>query len=562
MATESNDDHQREWLGRIKEQVKQKLGANKWRDSHWNTEFVKEVALWLHEDQRDDDDVVDTAAGLIKYGIKKKEDLSNVADNKKEFRDTLESKGVLPAICDLLFSKLPPPQQDGHDRRPPLHPASPTLTDVIMEIRSMKAGATPNLTPASFGSKEIERLSNANLITKYKGVAGQASVLKESEVKLLGEMTTEHHVVTFLTPYLEDVFEGMGGYSIVNSEEYPWLQTSENTKYNQKPDLLLCHDSTYTKKAPFSTKDEHLRKMRRQADKFGILSDWRLRKCIGATFEATVKIDNQAFGEVINYGAHICFDGGPVHTRLILFDISHFWLIECTSGTVSYVTKCDWTTPGSRSLLSGFQLKDKLMELLKCACENFRVEARPDAFLGAGAFGFVFQVYQLGREKPMALKLVLCGEESDDEVRDLESEMISMQKAKALCRESVMGVVEDGFNTFDGFGGALLLSDVGAAVPKKRYKDLILSLVGLHEQDIIHGDPRVQNAVLVDDSLCWIDFRNARLSMHSAMKKQADMETLLKSLGVLPGDSKEYVKAYDGTRARADVIVSLLSDER
>jgi len=95
-----------EWLAQIEKSVEAKMG-DQWRKGRWS-DFIKEVVWWLHEKERDDEDTIDAAMGLIKYGIKKKEDLVAVADNKKDFRDTLEEKGVLPAICDNLFNKYVP----------------------------------------------------------------------------------------------------------------------------------------------------------------------------------------------------------------------------------------------------------------------------------------------------------------------------------------------------------------------------------------------------------------------------------------------------------------------
>ena len=54
-------------------------------------------------------------------------------------------------------------------------------------------------------------------------------------------------------------------------------------------------------------KDPKLKDMRRNEDKFGVLSKWKLRDFIGLTCEAKQCVGNDGFGEVINYGKHICF---------------------------------------------------------------------------------------------------------------------------------------------------------------------------------------------------------------------------------------------------------------
>eukprot|EP00514_Thraustochytrium_sp_LLF1b_P012217 CAMPEP_0184543786 /NCGR_PEP_ID=MMETSP0199_2-20130426/3175_1 /TAXON_ID=1112570 /ORGANISM="Thraustochytrium sp., Strain LLF1b" /LENGTH=86 /DNA_ID=CAMNT_0026937861 /DNA_START=100 /DNA_END=357 /DNA_ORIENTATION=- len=63
----------------------------RWKDSKW-TQFIKEVATWLLEEE-EPDDVTATVMGLIKYGATKVEKLKAIADTKKEFRDTLTAEG-------------------------------------------------------------------------------------------------------------------------------------------------------------------------------------------------------------------------------------------------------------------------------------------------------------------------------------------------------------------------------------------------------------------------------------------------------------------------------------
>lgn len=118
--TDTNGD---EWLSQIENSVQKKLkeDEHQWKSERWS-QFVKEVVWWLHDEKREQDDVtIDTAAGLIKYGITNQEKLINVADTKKEFRDALKSEGILPAICDSLYSKYVGSRQESR-----IKPASPT----------------------------------------------------------------------------------------------------------------------------------------------------------------------------------------------------------------------------------------------------------------------------------------------------------------------------------------------------------------------------------------------------------------------------------------------------
>ena len=112
---EQNEDNST-WLGTIKSKVQKTVGK-KWRKGRWN-DFLEEVALWLREEEgRDEDDIVDTVVGLVKYGIKNEHDFINVAGKpakRSDFSNKLEAKGILPAICDVLYAKyVTLPQQNG-----------------------------------------------------------------------------------------------------------------------------------------------------------------------------------------------------------------------------------------------------------------------------------------------------------------------------------------------------------------------------------------------------------------------------------------------------------------
>lgn len=97
--------------------------------------------------------------------------------------------------------------------------------------------------------------------------AGQESVLSAEQAEELKALKTEHLIVSYLTPRFEEVFKDM---------DYRWIVTDGDSRYNQKPDLFLCHDAVYTATA-FASDDPDLIGRRRDVDKYGFLSDRRLR---------------------------------------------------------------------------------------------------------------------------------------------------------------------------------------------------------------------------------------------------------------------------------------------
>ena len=156
-----------------------------------------------------------------------------------------------------------------------------------------------------------------------------------------------------------------------------------------------------------------------------------LRDCIGATGEARLKIDNMAFGEVINCGSHLCWgsgrDSAPDEATLVLYDKSEFWLVEIVRGYVFRVTTCGWTVAGSRTLLSAFLFSSpEWMKLLLHATKTY-------AFLGYSTSGRVFRVHRSNEDcsdrKTLALKLVLPGDQTANIV-DLDHERQSLKDAR------------------------------------------------------------------------------------------------------------------------------------
>jgi hypothetical protein len=458
-----------------------------------------------------------------------------------------------------------PRPYNSHDR-PPLRPNNnsnndgpatitlQSLQDAIDEIKSSQR-ATPQYSASYFGDRAIKQLKKLGCFATFPCSSlpqstfdedieteqdhrhlKRRSVLTLEQQKHLVECETEHQVVAFVTPYLEEIVAEHEYYVVVNSEEYKWLEMSDNapSEYKNKPDLFVGHEAIVTYRPPFQHRDAKLTSMRRQTEKFGVLSHWKLRSCIGMICEAKQTINNQAFGQIINYGSHICRHGcrvgddDPETTRLMLFDKEEFWLISVTRGFPSFVTTCQWTTPGSFDLIRNFVMKPNLISVLDQACQHFQVRVVTDnnndelkatengsgAFLGAGTFGFVFRVKRLNEEKSkcLALKVCISGRTgSFDNVRRLDHEFVRMRQAHEACPNVVMGIEEGGFQQLvdknnEEVGAALLMSHVGRNYSDLSPKNIVDSLKELHSKGILHGDARLANIVSVNGNPVWIDF--------------------------------------------------------
>ena len=231
-----------------------------------------------------------------------------------------------------------------------------------------------------------------------------------------------------------------------------------------------------------------------------------------------MSINSKGFGEVINYGAHLCFGkDGSISTRLILFDKTQCWLVGVVKGSVSDVTRFKWIDEGSVTLLRNFICETPLTKVLTAACQKFNLTVGTGSFIGAGAFGFVFRATRSdGRD--VALKVVT------DNVNRLEREKDIMRAAHAECPDTVMGVEEDGLAIFDDGGGALLLSHVGEHYSKLDPQSIVDSLKTLHKSGIVHGDARLENVVCVDGKPVWVDFADSIFSPAAPMARTKNDE--------------------------------------
>jgi hypothetical protein len=395
--------------------------------------------------------------------------------------------------------------------------------DQILEAVQKTDRATPQYSAANIGNKERKRLADDGRFVSFVEKAGEESVLTADQVQELSQTTNEHQVVAYITPFLEEIVKDTTCCCVFNSEEYKWIQTSSETSaYNEKPDLIVIHPAFANSKPPFKCeRDEALKLMRRNTDKFGVLAQWKLHDFIGLTCEAKQKIDNGGFGEVINYGAHICFgEHGAVATRLMLFDKQTFWLVESVRGAVAKVVTSRWSDHGSKQLLRDFVRQPALPKLLNDACEHFNLVVTSDSFLGAGAFGFVFRAQRVDGAS-VALKVAL-----GIHAQRLETEKAKILRAKKVCPDEVVGLEEDGFHTFEG-GAALLLTTVGEHFSNLSPQSIVDSLQRLHDSRIIHGDARLENVVCVDGKPCWIDFADSDLLLDTPLLMQCEMNTLI-----------------------------------
>ncbi|RHY70421.1 hypothetical protein DYB38_008631 [Aphanomyces astaci] len=227
-------------------------------------------------------------------------------------------------------------------------------------------------------------------------------------------------------------------------------------------------------------------------------------------FESKLSVTDAAFGQVVRYLRRLFPTGSA---SAVLFDLSSFWLITSLKTVILRVEKANWVDGGSKALFESFvsDHTSPWVRRLTTACSALGVDVvEGGAFLGRGAHGRVFKVERKADKKVLALKLV-----------DSRSTTALFREELALTNAELTGLtarLEHGFVDFPG-GAALLVTPVGAPLPRPTTLQEVFNLFDLlrqlHEKNIIHGDPRVPNVIVVKDNdkdkLLWIDLVEAVL---------------------------------------------------
>jgi hypothetical protein len=422
---------------------------------------------------------------------------------------------------------------------------------------AFKSNTTPSM--AQKGFEAIGRLENPKEV--FRPVEGTPSVLFQTEQDVLHELTKEKDVVEYLTRHFEQIFTE-DNVVVVNSEKCGWIDTGGGKKNLQQPDLLICHKALYTTNP----------KIKDGTRRFGGLSHWILRDCIGAIMEAKLSFAGHltsAMGQIVNYSGYIAHACNEKVVKGVLFDKHKLYFVRMNDGTLARSVECKWTDAGSKSFLRNWlQPPGSWMKLLDAACQQHSLAVEPGSFLGYGADGRVFKVSKQepepdGTLKEYAVKLVL-----KENFNHLTCESDKLQSAHAVCPNLVIRVVHPG-QKFKNIGGFMVI-ELGTKVERDEYKRIIEALVNLHRFDIVHGDARVNNVVEVGGSIKWIDFREAEIVTDNSIDQQEqpnlktiDMTTLMKSLLQInyeTEDLRKLVAKYSGNVTDKQLLNNIIPD--
>jgi hypothetical protein len=363
----------------------------------------------------------------------------------------------------------------------------------------------------------------------------------------------EQHLVSLYTPTLIKILEEVNpDLRLVNSEYFQWLRCMSGHRQSYlKPDLFSAHHPLIQYSPPYSNAPTcAVRRL------FGKFVGWENRSSIHCIWDAKWKIDKKAFGEKCKYlqiAGEDCVDHNGVSLKLrgVLFDKDEFWMIKSSGNTITDVEICRWSQSGSKQLLIGFlQGNSPWLEAANALCEELGVtivdysnsEQDLSAWLGTGANGRVFRL-----NGGQVIKIVV-GRKSDDVEKEYLL-MLEHHKCEAIT-SLVFPVVEGSYRCGEIRGvqyAGYILAQEGQQIPlpvtNDLKKELAVSLCGLHSHGVIHGDPRIENVLILEGVVRWIDFRLCE-TVTCKITRRRDVEILYMSLGGLVGAASEQIEAY------------------
>ena len=363
----------------------------------------------------------------------------------------------------------------------------------------------------------------------------------------------ESQLVSLYTPYLmEVVSEVSRDLRLVNSEYYPWIQCmSGHRKSDLKPDLFSAYHPLIEYLPPYENAPScTVNRL------FGKFVSWESRASIHCIWDGKWKIDMGGFGEKCKYlqisgEEKLDHNGVPLRLKGILFDFYEFWMIRSSGNTIVDVVKCLWSQSGSRQCLVEFlRSSDPWIEATNALCDMLEetvidfsgTPGQVSAWVGSGANGRVFRL-QSGK----VIKVVV-GKRSEEVEREYNSmkNCLSMEEVKAFAFPIVVGSYRSGNIREVDYAGYILACEGVQILPPIApdiKRKLAEALYGLHANQIIHGDPRIQNALLLDGDVKWIDFRQTDF-VTSKINRQRDVEVLFESLGGKVSDAREQITSY------------------
>ena len=338
-----------------------------------------------------------------------------------------------------------------------------------------------------------------------------------------GGWENEYEFNAYMYPKLYSLLSD-SNQKLVNSEYYPWMQVNSSSKNDMKPDFFVW------------TLPCLIEQMDRKEDRFYCEGCTYGKVSLNCAFMVDVIMDGKLSktlpeADIGKLFAYLTAQSNNRNSnpRGMFYTPTMYIVAEFCDGQLKDVFRGFWKTPGCMHQIQTFlRMNDSNGTIL--ALQHFYrqgTDNRVEFALGRGRFGCVFKVSKVDTcsltPVTFALKVVdTTGGNQDVVVSEYEKLVEISTNHPLLAARSVRDslVIGDGFVYY-------LIADVGERGARIGARDAARHLWKLHALGYTHGDPRIQNIImLADKSLRWIDFR----SDFSAQNAVAiDVQILLKT---------------------------------
>jgi len=453
-----------------------------------------------------------------------------------------------------------------------VHEVNTKLDMVITHQQGVQSPVTG--TDAHHGAAMEQEVKKSGTYLAVEPTVGPSVLTKtevESGMALLQSGHKEDHLVALYTPYFQHIIAEVNAQMkldlrLVNSECNTWVRVLEHERNKDlKPDLFVTsHENVQYKdayaNAPACSETRH----------FGRFPVWRCRDSLNSIWDAKVTLNDEGKGKVFRYvqiAAQECKDrNGYAVMRGVVFDAQSMMLITGVRQTITSLTTLQMDAAGSRKLLVDFlcRASDPWAAAVKGACDALNVtlgdiavgsqDSASQVLLGAGAFG---RAYRLKGDEVLKVSIAMSMDKEFSLMKDAH-ELCSQLVVKPLRYHEHLG--QDGEVVYSAY----ILAECGQAVPRPvpdatTKRALATALLGLHTNGVIHGDPRLENIVMIGTISApvfkWIDFHEGYITTGGTTSgtKLADVNTFVRS--VCPSHAP--VHSYDQART-VDELVALM----
>jgi hypothetical protein len=383
------------------------------------------------------------------------------------------------------------------------------LNEISINLKNLHLNlvVSPPMTPAVVAESTLRRTDGIKNWNSTDRIG--SPLLNAEQLKIMKDLVKENSdkesvFVACMTPFLAECINR--NYRVVaNSETKPWIEILPNFNIARgKPDLWIGPYYIINSLEPPIIKDTKIagaiQRLRNDKFIYGVpLYSNKADLWYDSIMPIAAKLQysTTALGEAINSTYWFSQTDIQPSTRAMLITLDSFYLLKSTKGVITnQIVKANWTDNGSKNLIMNhFDIDSPWTEAIRDLCKRFEVE--PVQFLGAGSYGRVIEVVE---NKPPHTRYALKVSAIPKNLPLLRLEnmhiqqLIAMENARAVVPSFVSNLIE----VPDRHSGYLILP-VGESIRNEsmlnfeEFSEVLNCLRLLHQNNIVHGDPRLPN---------------------------------------------------------------------